>query len=251
MRPPLHLPKERHPSSFQRQADTAAMTVSPSLVEALKELGRREGVTLYIVMLAALLAVLHRYTDLEDIGVRSSVAGRLRPETKDVIGAFSNLIILRTRFSREASFSELLQRVRSTVLEAHEHQELPAMKLYEYELGPPDTELHPSVTFTYIQESEDLAQRTELRGLPSQFPDLTISPLEIPDAQGPIVSVSGMSIYVQESSGALGIQLSYESARYESVFIKELLNNLRIILEEIIVHPTQRLSAFPLSIETS
>jgi non-ribosomal peptide synthetase component F len=159
----------------------------------------------------------------------------------------SNLIVLRTRIFRGATFSEILQRVRKTVIEAYEYQELPFMKLYEFEIGPPG-DIHPSVTFNYVQASEQVTQSAELEERFSRLPGLTINAVEIPDVQGPIVSAPGMAMHMVESGGALEVGVSYEIERYEATVIDELLANYRILLEDIIHHPNRQLSAFSLSI---
>jgi len=247
LRPPVHLPNERDVTSFDRRAENQVMTIPPGLVEAIKELGRQEGATLYIVMLASVVVLLHLHTGLVDIGVRSPIAGRDRPETTGLIGGLTNLIVLRTRFFPEATFSEILQRVRDTVIEAYDYQDLPFMKLYEYELSPPGN-IHPSVTFNYVQESEQVTQNVELEEKFSQLPSLIITVVSIPDVQGSIVSAPGMLMNMVESGGALEVRVTYELARYEAAVIEQFLANYRIMIEEIIHQPNRPLSTFTLSI---
>src|SRR5439155_11801711 len=98
---------------------------------ALKELGRREGTTLFITLLAALQVLLYRYSGQEDIAVGAPIAGRTRPELEGLIGFFVNMLVLRGDLSGQPSCKEYLSRVRSRALAAYAHQDVPFAKRVE------------------------------------------------------------------------------------------------------------------------
>ena len=106
-----------------------------NLLDDLKTLSREVGATLYMTLLATFQLLLHRYTNRDDILVGSPIAGRNRPEIENIIGFFVNTIVLRSDFSGNPTFRELLSRVREIALGAYEHQDLPFEKLVE-ELKP-------------------------------------------------------------------------------------------------------------------
>ena len=97
----------------------------------LKALSRKEGVTLFMTLLAGFYAMLHRYTGQEDIMIGTPIAGRSKVETEGLMGLFVNTLVLRTALFGEPSFQELLRRVKKTTLEAYAHQDLPFEKLVE------------------------------------------------------------------------------------------------------------------------
>ncbi|HEX2081445.1 MAG TPA: amino acid adenylation domain-containing protein, partial [Longimicrobium sp.] len=99
------------------------------LLERLRGLGRREGATLYMVLLGVFQLLLSRYSGSEDVVVGSPIAGRTRREVEELIGFFANTLVLRTDFGGDPSFCELLGRVREVTLGAYEHQEMPFEKL--------------------------------------------------------------------------------------------------------------------------
>ena len=100
--------------------------VLPSiLVEEVKELSQREGVTLFMTLLAAFQVLLARYSRQDDIVVGTDVANRSHIETENLIGFFVNQLVLRTNLSGNPSCSELLQQVREVVLGAFGHQNAP------------------------------------------------------------------------------------------------------------------------------
>ena len=109
--------------------------VGKELTASLNELSRREGVTLFMTLLAAFQTMLHRYTNQRDIVVGTPIANRTRTEIEDLIGLFVNTLAVRTDLSGDPSFLELLGRVREVALDAFAHQDLPFEKLVE-ELQP-------------------------------------------------------------------------------------------------------------------
>lgn len=95
------------------------------------ELGESSGASLFMVLLAALVALLHRLTGRRDLLVGFPVAGRRRIETESLIGCFVNTLVLRTRIPEGRSFAGLLADVRAGCLEAYENQEVPFEKVLE------------------------------------------------------------------------------------------------------------------------
>jgi amino acid adenylation domain-containing protein len=111
------------------------VNVSGETLERLRELGRAEGATLYMVVLAAFTALLARCGAGDDVVVGTPSAGRTRKEVEGAVGLFINTLVLRTDVSGDPSFRALVGRVRETVLGAYEHQEAPLERVIA-ELGP-------------------------------------------------------------------------------------------------------------------
>ncbi|WP_354306148.1 amino acid adenylation domain-containing protein, partial [Pedobacter sp. UYP1] len=86
---------------------------------------QQQGVTLFMGLLAAVNALLYRYSGQEDIIIGSPVAGREHIDLEDQIGFYVNTLALRTRFTGEDSYQELLHKVKEVTLSAYEHQEYP------------------------------------------------------------------------------------------------------------------------------
>jgi amino acid adenylation domain-containing protein/FkbM family methyltransferase len=113
------------------------------LVAAAEALGRAEGATLFMTMLAVFKALLHAWTGQEDLVVGSPFANRTRTQTEGLIGAFVNTVVLRTPLSGPLTFRQLLRRVREVVLAASAHQELPFEKVVELLRPPRDPSRNP------------------------------------------------------------------------------------------------------------
>jgi hypothetical protein len=99
--------------------------------ESLKRLCHRQGVTLFMAMLACFKVVLQRYSGQTDIAVGSPVANRSRVEAESLVGTLVNMLVMRTDLSGNPSLTELLARVKETALEAFAHQDAPFERLVE------------------------------------------------------------------------------------------------------------------------
>ncbi|MHA6323671.1 non-ribosomal peptide synthetase [Roseivivax sp. CAU 1753] len=130
--PLLDLPTDRpRPDVASYRGASLPFTLPKDLDDALTNLANTERVSRFMVLLAAFNALLHRYTNTDDIAVGSVVANRSRSELEDLVGCFINTIVLRNDLSGDPTFQELLQRCRQTALDAFDHQELPFDKLVE------------------------------------------------------------------------------------------------------------------------
>jgi amino acid adenylation domain-containing protein len=128
----LPLPTDRpRPPVQSASGATLTFAVPPALTAALRELGRREGVTPFMVLLAAYQTLLHRWTGALDLAVGAPIANRGRSELENVIGFFASTLVLRGDLSGRPSFRELLRRVHRTCIAAYEHQEVPFERLVD------------------------------------------------------------------------------------------------------------------------
>jgi acyl-CoA synthetase (AMP-forming)/AMP-acid ligase II len=101
------------------------VALPPELAEAAKNFSQREGVTLFMTLMAALKTLLHCYTGVDDVRVATDVANRNRPETKGLIGPIANTVILRTSLRGDPTVREVIRRVRATILGALANQDVP------------------------------------------------------------------------------------------------------------------------------
>lgn len=128
----LKLPID-HPRSQVQAFEGARRSVllPQNLYEGLKDLSSQERVTLFMTLLAAFKSLLFCCTGQQDIVVGTPIAGRDRLEIEGVIGLFINTLVLRTDFSVNPTFREVLGRVRNVALGAYSHQDMPFAKLVE------------------------------------------------------------------------------------------------------------------------
>src|SRR4029077_8371798 len=130
-----------------------AIVLAPDVAGALKDLSRREGVTLYMTLCAAFTILLSRYAGQTDLVVGSPIANRDRPELSQLIGFFVNMLVLRTDLTGACTFRDVLDRVRTTVLEGFAHQQMPFEQVV---MGLPpqrDPSRNPLFQVTFALES--------------------------------------------------------------------------------------------------
>ena len=159
------------------------MVLAEPLTEALKELSRREGVTLFMTLMAAFKNLLYRYTGQEDVTVGFPIANRDWAGTAELIGLFVNTLVLRTDLSGTPTFKEILIRVRDVCLGAYAHQDLPFEKLVEELHSERDLNRNPLFQVMFTFQNRDLpnlklpdlaSEAIELEGSTSKL-DLTLS----------------------------------------------------------------------------
>jgi amino acid adenylation domain-containing protein len=130
--PLLLLPTDRpRPAVQSFRGASRPIRLPAELTRRAETLGRRQGATLFMVLLAGFQTLLARYSGQQDVAVGSPVAGRNRVEIEGLIGFFVNTLVLRGDLAGEPSFRELLGRARESALAAHTHQDVPFDKLVE------------------------------------------------------------------------------------------------------------------------
>ena len=167
----LDLPTD-HPYPAQQTFDGGRESIDlpADLMARLMAAGRREGATLYMVLLAAFQALLGRYSGQTDLAVGTPVAGRPRPELEGLIGFFVNTLVLRADLSGNPTVREHLARVRETCLGAQAHQDVPFERLVD-ELRPQrDLSRNPLFQAMFVYEPAP-AQPLSFPGLEAQALD--------------------------------------------------------------------------------
>jgi amino acid adenylation domain-containing protein len=231
----LELPTDHPRPAVQTVHGAMEPLLLPSeLVERLHALSRREGCTLYMILLAAFQALLHRYSGQEDFCIGTPVAGRTRPEMEGLIGFFVNTLVLRADLSGDPTFAEHLKRVRETCLGAYAHQDLPFEMLVE--ALQPQRDLSRSPLFQVML----ILQNTPLPSL--DLPGLQLNPIE---AESGTAKFDLNLALVETDRGLVG-SLEYNTDLFEAATVRRLLVHFRNLLEEAAANPERRVSELPL-----
>ncbi|HJX29298.1 MAG TPA: amino acid adenylation domain-containing protein, partial [Thermoanaerobaculia bacterium] len=239
----LELPTDRpRPAVQTYRGATRPLSLPAVLTRQVEALGRREGATLFMVLLAAFQALLARTSGQDDLAVGTPVAGRNRVETEDLIGFFVNTLVLRGDLTAGAAgaptFRELLGRVRETALAAYLHQDIPFEKLVD-ELAP-----------------ERSLARTPLFQVMLALQNVPTESLEVQDlrlrAVGDVMTTAkfDLSLTFQESGGGLRGSMEYSTDLFDAATIDRLIARFERLLAAAAAAPDLRIFDLPLAGET-
>ena len=226
------LPSDRpRPPRQTYRGATEMQHLPQALTEALKELSRREGVTLFMTLLAAFKALLYRHSGQADMILGSPLANRHHVELEGLIGFFANPLILRTDLSGDPTFRELLARVREATLGAHAHQDVPfQMLVEELQLGRTLSH-HPLFQVAFTLDNPTGVRRAR--------PELTISQMEIGDARAQL----DLILHMTDTAQGLHASWQYNTDLFDTTTINGVIAEFAVLLERIVQQPDARLEA--------
>ncbi|RYZ40222.1 MAG: amino acid adenylation domain-containing protein, partial [Myxococcaceae bacterium] len=231
----LELPTDKpRPSVLSSEGATVPVRIPRALSEQVEAFAKQENVTPYMVWLAALQTLLHRYSGQDDVLVGSPVANRRHAETEGLIGFFVNTLVLRSRFGDVSTFRELLAQVRATMMGAQEHQDVPFEKLVEALQPARDLGRTPFFQVLFALQNAPLPELS--------LPGLTLRPLE-PDSGGARFDLE-LSLF-RNPEGFEGVLL-YRTALFEPATAARMVRHLERLVGAVISAPTLPLVRLPL-----
>jgi amino acid adenylation domain-containing protein len=235
----LDLPPDRPRPPVQTfRGAVRPLALPAALVRALEGLGRRQGATLFMTLLAAWQAVLYRYTGQDDVLVGSPVAGRDRRELEGLIGLFVNTVVLRGELAdaegREVTFAGLLERIRATALGAFAHQDLPFERLVDELRVERSLARHP------VFQTVFAFNNTPWEGL--SLPGVTLEPLAVDSG------TTKVDLLLSLAEGTAGLEggWEYSTDLFDASTIDRMTGHLRTLLEGAAADPSRRLGDLPL-----
>ncbi len=243
--PVLELPPDHpRPSLPSYRGAIESFTVAAPIARAIRELGRSRGATSYMTLLAAFKALIAHCTGADDIVVGGTTAGRTRVELEDLIGFFVNTVVLRTDLSGDPSFTEVLDRVRHTALDAYQHQDAPFDKLVERIAPPRDLSRNPLVQIAFEFQAHvpaagklgDLVAVSDVGG----YSGAEYGAVE---GGGGVTARLDVELFVVESAdGSLDGSLVYAAELYDPATMSRLVEGYQGVLEIVAANPGLRVS---------
>ena len=197
-------------------------------VQALKQLSRTQGVTLYMSLLTCFNVLLHQYTQSEDICVGTPIANRTTPELEKLIGFFVNTLALRTDLSGNPSFVDLMQRVRKVTQGAFANQEMPFERVVEHLGVSRDLSYSPVFQVMFVLQNSTIDEEFNLAGV-------NVESLHT----APGTSKFDMTLELSEESGILQGDLEYSTDLFEEETIVQMMEHFQQLIQSAVENPTQ------------
>ena len=231
----LELPTDRpRPPKASYKGDRHYFYISQAQLDMLKTLARREGATLYMVLLAAFQLVLSRWSGQRDVVVGSPIAGRIHRKTEGLIGLFLNNLVMRTELSGDPSFKELLVRVKEVALGAYAHQDIPFERLVA-ELEPQrDLSRQALFQVVLVLQNQPL---TEL-----ELPKLALRIAQIEHVTSKFDMWMG---FFESPEGLIG-HAEYATDLFDAATIERLAESFQQVLAAVVVDAERPISELPL-----
>jgi len=217
--PVLQWPDGARPPEQTFRGAMRSFTLPAELARSLKDLGRREGATLFMILLSALMSLLHSYTGQDDIIVGTlAPSGRKQTEFQRSIGYFLNPVAVRANLAGNPPFRELLRRVREATLGAVSNDDVPLAMIAENLQLKPDPSRHPFFTVA-LSVAPDVPQ------LPPGW-SMTYMDVESGGAR--------WDLYLELSDRAEGLlgRAQYNPDLFSPEAITQTVDDLRHVLEE-------------------
>ena len=233
--PALELPTDRsRPAVASHRGATHPFTLPAALTGQLRRLGREQGATLYMTLLAAFEALLHRYSGQNDFAIGTPIANRTDEKLEQLIGFFVNTLALRASLEGNPSFLELLARVQKEALGGYAHQAVPFERLVE-QLGV-ERDLSRSALFQVMF----ILQNTPID-------DLSLAGLSFEGL--PLATTTAkfdLTLSMEEGDDELAGVFEYATDLFDVATVERMALHFTRLLERIVEHPERRVSELSL-----
>ncbi|HEX9986362.1 MAG TPA: amino acid adenylation domain-containing protein [Thermoanaerobaculia bacterium] len=234
--PAVHsLPLDR-PRPAQQQFFGASLQsrLDRGLLNGLQRIAAQQQATLFMVLQTALATLFSRWSGSDDIVIGTPVAGRNHRDVEPLIGYFVNTLVLRSAIAHDASFSELLERGRQTVLDAFSNQDVPFEMLVD-ELKP-----ERSLSHSPLYQLLFVLQNTERSTL--ELPELTVSAVGSEQERAKL----DLSISANETEDGVSLSWNYAVSLFDQSTIARLASSFEVMLRAIVDEPSMRSSELPI-----
>lgn len=230
---PLHFPASKPRTA--RQTITGGVvhfTIDTQLAASLNKLAKSEGSSLFMTLIAAFKIALYKYTGQNDLCVGTPFLGRQQQELEQLIGFFLNTLALRTSLKSHQTFSQYLQHVRTVLLEAYEHQEVPFEKVVEAVVKTRDQQVTPIFQALFTLHNAPEIQHLSLG-------DVELTPLTIETNTAKF----DLSMSLTETAEEIAGSIEYNADVFDNAFIEQFVRHYSNLLIQIAAAPNDSIAS--------
>ncbi|WP_454197557.1 amino acid adenylation domain-containing protein, partial [Nocardia sp. Marseille-Q1738] len=230
---PLRLPTDRpRPATPTTRGASTAVAIPAPIHDQLTRIARDHNATLFMVVHAALAALLGRLSGGTDIVIGTPIAGRGERALDDLIGMFVNTLALRVEVDPAATFHDLVDRTRETALSAFANADIPFERVVEEAGLPRSAAADPLIRV--MLSFQDLEQPT------LEFPDLTVTALDT----GEITAKFDLQVIIEprlaadNSPDEMVVVFAYATDLFDEPTVRSFMSRFERILEAVAVDPS-------------
>nr|MDJ0840479.1 amino acid adenylation domain-containing protein [Acidobacteriota bacterium] len=233
--PILELPTDRpRPALQTTNGDLVRFRIDTALTQALEDMAREHDATLFMVLQAALSALLSRLCGQDRFGIGAAIANRNRRELEPLIGYFVNTLVMSVDTRDDPGFAELVRRARDTAMAAFDHQDIPFEQVVD--ALQPERDLSRTPFFQVMLILQNAG------GDGGQLPGLSMETFDL-DVTHPLFDLN--FAFGRDEEG-LGGALEYNTDLFDCGTVERWLDGFRILLQAATTDPQQPLSTLPL-----
>ncbi|MFP3986556.1 amino acid adenylation domain-containing protein [Streptomyces sp. E11-3] len=225
---PTDRPRPARPSFTGAELD---ITFDTTAYQGLKRLSRESGASMFMVVHAAVAALLHRMGAGTDIPLGSPIAGRSDEALDELVGFFVNTLVLRTDLSGDPSFTELLARVRDTDLAAFSHADVPFESVVE-QVNPTRSLARNPLFQVMVGYHNRTGEELQLPGLGLEY-----VPYRINSAKFDLVFSFTEQVAADEDAGTLACRLEFATELFDQETAERLGDRLRQLVAAVVTEP--------------
>jgi amino acid adenylation domain-containing protein/FkbM family methyltransferase len=228
---PLKLPVDFNRPVFSKTTGAIIeFKIDNNLSHKLQELGKQQGASLFMTLIAAFKILLKHYTGQQDICVGTSIASRQHKDLEGLIGFFVNTLALRTEVRDDASFISLLQQVKETTLGAYAHQEVPFEKVVDAVVIERDMGRSPLFQVMLV-----------LNNTP-QVPQLLFGDVKLSyNTFEHYISKFDFTFFIKETNEGLQVKVEYRPDLFKAETITRLTDSFLEIISSVVKEPEHRI----------
>jgi len=209
--------------------------IEPGKVLALKNMASRQGVTMYMLLMALYNILLSKVSTQEDIVVGTPTAGRKHSDLHSIIGMFVNTLAIRNYPTGKKTFYAFLKETKERILDAFENQDFPFEELVQKLEIKRDPNRNPlfRVMFNLLSSGSDLGQIPEL-----EIPGLALTPV---DYEGGSAKFD-LNLKAIEEQERVILIFEFRDPLFKKEAVEKLARYLKSIISEVLENPGKRLS---------
>ncbi|WP_199777801.1 non-ribosomal peptide synthetase, partial [Lysinibacillus sp. FJAT-14745] len=220
-------PRPQHQSY---KGNSFTTTLSNELKNAVNGMSTKTGATQYMILLSSFMLLLSRYSRQEDVVIGSPIAGRIHPDTQNMLGMFANTLAIKGKIGSNSTFIELLEQMKEKCLKAYENQEYPFEELVDKLELERDLSRNPLFDVMFVFQNNEEAEL--------KLGDTILSPVKFTSKS----STFDLTVSMEETADGYELNWEYCTDLFKQETIERMSEHFAVVLTDAVQNPEKLLS---------